>query len=183
MRRTAVAVAASLIAAFGTAAAAGPAQAAPANARPNAHHACATKWGKAAKHAGKMVTTKVRRVRAGEHACFDRVVVDLGVGAAPGYRVRYVRQFHQDASGKLVRTKGRAKLLINVEAPAAASFKSNSRHLANVAGFHEFRQIVGLGSFEGVTSIGLGMRARNAFRVLEFRTGKHRFVLVVDVAS
>ena len=178
MKRTVVAIMAMLITTAGTAAVTLPAQASP----NRAGRACSTHWGTAPRHAGAMVQTRVRNVRAGEHTCFDRLVVDLGVGQAPGFRVGYVRAFFADGSGQRVPTKGRAKLLVTVRAPAAASFNASRRHLVRVAGFAEFRQVAGLGSFEGVTSIGLGLRGRSAFRVFEVKTAGRRFKLVIDVA-
>ena len=178
MKRTAVAVMATLFTTVGIAAATLPAQANP----DTAARACSTNWGTAPRHAGAMVQTRVRGVRAGEHACFDRLVVDLGPGRAPGYRVGYVRAFFAQGSGQRVPTKGRAKLLVTVLAPAAASFNASRRHLVGVAGFAEFRQVAGLGSFEGVTSIGLGLRVKAAFRVFEVKTAGHRSKLVIDVA-
>jgi hypothetical protein len=177
MKRIAVALA-TLVTTLGTAAITLPAQASPSTAA----RVCSTKWGTGPRHAGAMVQTQVRGVRAGEHACFDRLVVDLGRGRAPGYRVGYVRAFFADPSGMRVPTKGRAKLLVTIKAPAADSFNASNRHLLNVAGFAEFRQVAGLGSFEGVTSIGLGLRVRAAFRVFEIKTASHRFKLVIDVA-
>jgi hypothetical protein len=41
----------------------------------------------------------------------------------------------------------------------------SSRELVPVTGFSTFRQVASAGSFEGVTSIGLGVRARLPFRV------------------
>jgi hypothetical protein len=129
-----------------------------------------------------MVQNKVRTVRAGQHACFDRLVVDLGVGRAPGYHVSYVGRFATQGSGMPVPTRGNAKLLVNVNAHVAASFSANNRHLASVAGFAEFRQVAGLGYFEGITSMGLGLKAKEPFRVFEFRTASHNVELVIDVA-
>jgi hypothetical protein len=129
-----------------------------------------------------MVQTAVRDVRTGKHACYDRLVIDLGPGAAPGYNVRYVNAFYDGASGTRVPVSGPAKLLVTVTASAADSFASNDRQLAGVAGFAEFRQVTGLGSFEGVTSIGIGLRARTAFRVLELQGSDHKVKLVIDVA-
>jgi hypothetical protein len=178
MRKTAVAGVTAILTGLSTAVIALPAQAATSVAA-----ACSTHWGTGARDKALMVQNKVRAVRAGEHACFDRLVVDLGAGRAPGYHVSYVRAFHADGSGKLVRTSGHAKLLVVVRAPATVSFTATSRHLVSVAGFGQFRQVAGLGSFEGVTSIGLGLSTKAPFRVFEFRTASHQVELVVDVAS
>ena len=177
MRKTAVAVATTSLVGLSGALIAVPAQAAPATARP-----CPANWGTGPRHSGQMVQTKLRDVRAGRHACFDRLVVDLGPGQKPGYRVRYVRTFIAEGSGKVIHASGHAKLLVTVLAPAASRFPASNRHLARVAGFPEFRQIVGLGSFEGITSIGIGLRAKKPFRVLELMSAGHRVRLIIDVA-
>jgi len=177
MRKTAVAGVAAIFTGLSAAVAALPAWAATPAAK-----ACSTNWGTGARDKALMVQNRVRDVRAGRHACFDRFVVDLGVGRAPGYHVAYVRAFHAEGSGRLVPTSGHAKLLVVVRAPAAVSFNASNRHLVSVAGFAEFRQVAGLGSFEGITSIGLGLRAREPFRVFEFRTASLHVEMVVDVA-
>jgi hypothetical protein len=177
MKKSAVAGATTIVAGLIAALFALPAQAA--NTTPSA---CSTHWGTGPRDKALMVQNKVRTVRAGQHACFDRLVVDLGVGRAPGYHVSYVRAFHADGSGKLVRTSGQAKLLVVVRAPATLSFNATNRHLVSVAGFAEFRQVAGLGSFEGITSVGLGLKAKEPFRVFEFRTASHKVELVIDVA-
>lgn len=177
MGKSAVAVTATVVASLSAAIAAAPAQAAT-----GAGSACPTTWGTGPRHSGQMVQTKVRDVRAGRHVCFDRLVIDLGSGQKPGYRVRYVRAFIAQGSGKVVHASGHAKLLVTVLAPAANRFPASNRHLARVAGFPEFRQVVGLGSFEGITSIGIGLRAKKPFRVLELTSAGHRVRLIIDVA-
>jgi hypothetical protein len=152
------------------------------NAEGAAPAACSTHWGSGPRDRALMVQNRLQDARVGKHACFDRLVFDLGVGRAPGYHVSYVPAFRTQGSGMLVPTAGRAKLLVNVRAPAAASFSSSNRHLVSVAGFAEFRQVAGLGSFEGITSIGLGLAATAPFRVLEFRNASNHVELVIDVA-
>jgi hypothetical protein len=143
---------------------------------------CKTHWGSQPKHAGKMVRSAVLKVRAGQHPCFDRLVIDIGNGAAPGYRVEYVKRIVDDASGKVIHVRGGARLHIAVLAPAAKGFPANGHHIANVTGFKTFRQVVGAGSFEGITSVGLGVRARLPFRVLTIAGPGHQSRLVIDVA-
>jgi hypothetical protein len=157
-----------------------PALVAPATAA--SASSCALHWDTKGKKAGGMAQAPVRSVRAGQHACFDRLVIDIGRGAKPGYNVRYVKQIVQDASGMPIKVKGKGKLLITVLAPAAAGFPANSHHLVNVKGFAALRQVVGAGSFEGITSIGAGIRVRLPFRVFETRTADHQTHLIVDVA-
>jgi len=134
------------------------------------------------KQAGTMVRSVVWRVRAGQHACFDRLVIDMGRGAPLGYRVEYVARVVQDPSGKVIRVRGGAKLHIKVLAPASSRVPANSLELAKVDGFRTFRQVVGADSFEGVSSVGLGVRARLPFSILALNGPGHQSRLVIDVA-
>jgi hypothetical protein len=143
---------------------------------------CGIQWGSKAKHAGTMVSSLVRSIRAGEHPCFDRLVIELGDGPKPGYQVQYVARIIQDGSGHVIPVAGGAKLSITVRGPAHGGFPVNGRHLVIVAGFRTFRQVVGAGSFEGITSFGLGLRGKLPFRVFrESGPGSHSR-LVIDVA-
>jgi hypothetical protein len=147
---------------------------------------CGITWGSLAKSSSTMVTGPLTNVRAGRHACFDRLVIDLR-GKAPGYSVRYVSAVRTEGEGKLVPLRGGAKLLVVTRAPAytatgAPSYTpANPRELVNVTGYTTFRQAAWAGSFEGQTSIGLGVRARLPFRVFTIHdsTGSR---LVIDVA-
>lgn len=184
MRKIAIAAAMTALTGLGLVvpAAAGASTSSAARPAAAAARSCDLHWGSKSKHAGVMVQAKVRSARAGQHRCFDRLVIDIGAGARPGYQVRYVHRIIADGSGNVIHVRGHARLLINVLAPAAASFPANSHHLATVAGFSAFRQVVGAGSFEGVTSVGVGLRARLPFRVLELRDPGHHTRLVIDVA-
>jgi len=73
--------------------------------------------------------------------------------------------------------RGGAKLRITVLAPAGKGFPANGREIARVAGFRAFRQVVGADSFEGVTSAGLGVRARLPFRVMSLSGPGHPHAL------
>jgi hypothetical protein len=148
-----------------------------------AARACDLDWTHAPQHAGTMVASKISQVSAGQHACFDRLVIRLGRGKRPGYRVRYVQKIVQDGSGETIPVKGRGKLLISALAPATRHFPVSSRHLADVTGFRSFRQVVCAGSFEGITSFGVGVRAKKLpFRVFTLRGPGTGTRLVVDVA-
>ena len=62
----------------------------------------------------------VNDVRAGRHACFDRLVVDLGGQDVRfgSYDVRYVPLVHADGSGAAVPLRGGADLQVVLRAPA-----------------------------------------------------------------
>jgi len=147
--------------------------------------ACATPWGTKAKVAAHAETSHTARVlggRAGRHACFERLVVDLGRGTAPGYRVQYVRAFHAQGSGKLIKLRGHAILQISLHAKAGAAFPSAGHAVTSVAGFRELRQVLSGGSFEGYTAIGVGVQAKKPFRVELLKGPGRRSRLVIDVA-
>lgn len=144
---------------------------------------CAMHWGTGAKHAGGMVQSKVLAVRAGQHRCFDRLVFDLGRGPAAGFRVQYVRHIVSDGSGKRLHVRGGARLLITIKAPAGRRFPAHARNLVRVTGFRAFRQVRGAGSFEGITSAGLGVRTKLPFRVFVVHGHGPGSRLVIDVAD
>lgn len=147
-------------------------------AAPSAQAAsCAVTWGSLAKTSAPLATGRVTGVRAGKHACFDRLVVDM-TGRAPGYNVRYVSTVTMDGSGHAVPVAGGARLQV-VAHKGATSVPS----LPSVAGHQTFRQVKWAGSFEGYTSFGLGVRARLPFRVFTlYDPTTNRSRLVVDVA-
>ena len=147
---------------------------------------CGITWGSLAKTRSTMVIGPVTGVRSGRHTCYDRLVVDLK-GKAPGYTVKYVSNVFTEGQGALVPLRGGAKLLVVVKAPAynqngTASFvPRNEKEVVNVTGYTTFRQVAWAGSFEGQTSLGLGVRARlpfRAFTIADATTSR----LVIDVA-
>jgi hypothetical protein len=153
---------------------------------------CGISWGSLPKDAGTMLPESyLLDVRAGQHACYDRLVFDVQGVPAPGYRVEYVPQVTQDGSGHVVPLRGGAKLQIILRAPAydsntgQSTFPSSSPELVDVRGFRTFRQVAGAGSFEGQTTIGLGVRARLPFRVFTLPgpgVGSTKSRVVIDVA-
>lgn len=94
----------------------------------------------------------------------------------------------QDGSGFDIPLQGGAFLQVTVNAP---SYDSNynvtyspaaKAELSNVSGYQTFRQVAYAGSFEGYTSIGLGVRARLPFRVFTLDGPGAGSRMVVDVA-
>ena len=150
--------------------------------------ACATGWGSLPKTSAATTTAPLTGVRAGRHDCYDRLVLDLGAGPATGYSVSYVGAVQQDGSGAVVPLRGGARLAVVAHAPAydAAGTPTyvprDPRELAPVAGDRTFRQVAWAGSFEGSTTVGLGVRARLPFRVLVLAGPGAGSRLVVDVA-
>ena len=146
---------------------------------------CQVSWGTGDQSSGQSAgphTGRVSDLRAGTHRCYDRIVIDLGPGQQPGYQVRYVAEVHSQGSGNLIPLRGRAQLLVQVDANARPSFPASSRELANVSGFSVLRQVAGAGSFEGVTDIGVGVKGKRPFRVRLLSGPGQDSRLVIDVA-
>lgn len=163
---------------------------APAGASPY----CGITWGSQPKSATDLGDREVLNdVRAGRHACFDRLVLDVGGQDTTfrSYSVRYVPVVRQDGSGHAVPVRGAADLEIVVRAPAydergePTYLPANRREAVNVAGFRTFRQVAYAGSFEGYSTLALGVRARLPFRVFTLAgtpSSDDTPRLVIDVA-
>jgi hypothetical protein len=154
---------------------------------------CGITWGSLPKAHGASDTDMVTNVRAGRHACFDRLVVDLGGQDVSfgSYDVRYVPVFSEDGSGTAVPLRGAADLQIVLKAASYdgdghATFAPTSRsEVVNVSGYSTFRQVAWGGSYEGYTTLGLGVRARLPFRVFTLQGVPQSDFgprLVIDVA-
>jgi len=126
-------------------------------------------------------TPQLTGIRTGQHASFDRVVFDLA-GAAPGYRVGYVRQVKADGSGKVVETRGRANLLLRLiptdahDAEGHATYTGSKRFVVN---YPALREVAFAGDFEATVSIALGISHKSGFRVLTLHQPTR---IVVDIA-
>jgi hypothetical protein len=147
---------------------------------------CGIRWGSLAKQAAATGASQLTGVRAGQHACFDRLVLDMA-GRGSAFAVRYVDQVTEDASGFVVPLRGGARLQI-VTAPAYDAAgrptyrPANRAELVDVAGWRTFRQVAYAGSFEGQTTLGLGVRARLPFRAFVLDGPGTGSRLVIDVA-
>jgi len=120
-------------------------------------------------------------IRTGRHATFDRVVLDLH-GKASGYTVSYVRAVHADASGKVVDLRGKAQIMVRLK-PAQAHNNNGTSTYTGPRRFTvddpELREVALVGDFEGVVSIGLGLRTKHGFRVLTLHDPTR---IVIDIA-
>jgi hypothetical protein len=146
---------------------------------------CGITWGSLAKTAADTtVTEELTNVRTGRHDCYDRMVVDLN-GPGTGYNVSYVDNVYADGSGQLIPLAGGAKLKIVVKAPTYneqgvqtyPGVTGQPLPGVNLSGYQTFRQAKFAGSFEGQSTIGLGVRARLPFRVFKLDNR-----VIIDVA-
>ena len=149
---------------------------------------CGITWGSLTKAGGVETAPNLTGVRAGRHDCYDRLVLDLRGGSSAGFHVSYVDAVYTDASGVLVPLRGGARLQIVVHASSydvnghPTYIPANPSELANVSGYRTFRQVAYVGSFEGQTTVGLGVRARLPFRAFTLAGPVGGSRLVVDVA-
>jgi hypothetical protein len=147
---------------------------------------CKTPWGSTAEHGGRLSTAPLTAVRAGRHTCYDRLVLEMA-GSRLGYDVRYVTTAH-DQAGNVLPLRGGARIEIVALDPAydsaghATYSPSNPRELVSTSGYRTFRQVRWGGSFEGYTTVGLGVRARLPFRVMVLAGPGTHSRLVIDVA-
>jgi hypothetical protein len=175
--RTAVVLAAATAAVAGTVL---PASAAP---------SCSTAWGSQPESVVESGGGTLHDVRAGRHDCHDRLVLDLhGIDASEvSYDVRYVTEVREDGSGELVPLRGAADLQVLVHTPAHAGGTATydpreDAEAVDVSGSRTFRQVAWARSFEGESTVGLGVRARLPFRVTVLDGPGTGSRLVVDVA-
>ncbi|MDQ0864557.1 AMIN-like domain-containing (lipo)protein [Arthrobacter globiformis] len=149
---------------------------------------CGLVWSSLAKSNQAMSGASVTSVRSGQHSCFDRLVIDTK-GKAAGYNVRYVSKVVQDGSGLPIKLRGGAFLQVTAHLPSydsatgKATFVPASRsEVTNVSKYKTFRQVAWAGSFEGYTTLGLGVRARLPFKVYTLAGPGSGSKLVIDVA-
>ena len=134
---------------------------------------CGLAWGSLPEVSTGADTDMVMDVRSGRHACYDRLVVDLldQDTTFGSYDVRYVPVVREDGSGRAVPVRGAADLQVTLTAPAydgdgnATFTPDDRREVVDVGGYSTFRQVAWAGSYEGYTTLALGVRARLPFRV------------------
>jgi hypothetical protein len=145
---------------------------------------CGQAWSSLAKSDPGMSAGRLTDVRAGRHDCFDRLVLDVS-RPLTGWSVQYVTRVVADGSGRTVAVRGGARLEVVARVgadPHGQFLVRPGTRLVSTAGFRTFRDVVWAGSFEGVSTVGLGVRARLPFRAFVLPGPGHGSRLVVDVA-
>ncbi|MFD5813141.1 hypothetical protein, partial [Streptomyces sp. NPDC127038] len=149
---------------------------------------CPTGWGSLPKSAADSDDGSLTDIRTGQHDCYDRMVLDVPTAGTTGigYTVHYVDAFYQDPSNILIPVSGGAIIEILVSAPSYDPATNSPTYPGrggqplpgvDLTGYRTFRDAKFGASFEGVTQVGLGVRARLPFRVTQL-SGR----LVIDVA-
>ncbi|GAA2822445.1 hypothetical protein GCM10010441_53670 [Kitasatospora paracochleata] len=150
---------------------------------------CPTGWGSLPRDLAADNLRPLTDVRTGQHACYDRIVLDVP-GTSPahpaGYHLRYVTSVVQEGSGEPVPVGGGAILDIVVVAPAYDPATGATTYPAHpgaplpgvdLTGYRTLRDARYAGSFEGRTQLALGLRARLPYRVFQLDDR-----LVIDIA-
>lgn len=146
------------------------------------HPYCGQAWGSLDEGIEGPVSGDVTGVRAGRHACFDRLVLDVDVPLA-GWSVRYVDEVRQDGSGEVAPVQGGARLQVRARAGVVRTdtwFLADE--LVDTSRYRTFRDVQWAGTFENLTTIGVGVRARLPFRAFVLPGPGDGSRLVVDVA-
>jgi hypothetical protein len=151
---------------------------------------CAISWGSLAKIADSTEVALLTNVRADQHACFDRLVLDYA-GHTDGFQVQYVSAIRGvNLPAPPVDLRGDALLEIVVQTPygedepafSTSYSPSDPRELVDVAGWQTFRQVSLVEVYEDQVALGLGVRALLPFRVFTLDGPGPGSRIVIDVA-
>jgi len=153
------------------------------------------RWGTSPKNSGTaMSPSALYGTRVGRHACYDRVVFDINGSEPVAFAARYVPVVRADGSGRRVPVAGGAALEVIVRAPilgadgqghqpwrTAPAVGESLVAPSSVSGWSSLRAVTFAGSFEGQTTMAVGVRNRLPFRILvnSERDLKH---VVLDIA-
>ncbi|HEY5877502.1 MAG TPA: hypothetical protein VIU11_01240 [Nakamurella sp.] len=117
-----------------------------------------------------------------------RLVID-STGPGATYSVRYVPAVPDQAKGDTLALRGEAYLDVVIQtstydlATGAATYApADPNELVIVPGWQTLPQVAWGGSFEGYTTIGVGVRARLPFRVFALPGPDAGSRLVIDIA-
>jgi len=132
-------------------------------------------------------------VRVGRHDCFDRVVFDINGPQPVGFVVKYVPVVTTDPKGDPLPVAGRAVLQVVVRAPifgedsqghqpwrAAPQTGASLVAPASIAGWDSLAAVTFAGSFEGVTTVAVGVHEKTPFRAWVYSEPGYQHV-VVDI--
>jgi hypothetical protein len=149
-------------------------------------------WDTAAQQGGgAMTTAPLYLVRAGRHDCYDRVVFDLNGGEEVGYSAEYVPIVRADGSGRSVPVEGQAALQVVIRGPILGADTQGHQpgrqpprvgaDLVSTTGWDTLTGVKFAGTFEGQTTVAVGVREQRPFRVWVRSEPSYRHV-VIDIA-
>lgn len=140
-------------------------------------------WGSQTKAGGLMHTPSMTTARIAKHQCYDQVVFEFA-GKATGYRVNYTNEVYTQGKGEPFGHLVAGGALINVDlrSPATAYHHNPVSTIGKAAGYNALRQVVYGGTFEGKTTVAIGVRARLPFRVTVVPGPGSHWRISIDIA-
>jgi hypothetical protein len=149
---------------------------------------CGITWGSQEKAGGSLRSSPLIATRTGQHGCFDRVVFEFD-GPVNGFTVGYGETF-TDGEGLALSPYTAGGELLNVRLLAPAYDQTHTStypyrvgdHVANVVRYRTLRDVVFGGSFEGYTTLAVGVRARLPFQVTVLAGPGTHSRIVLDIA-
>jgi hypothetical protein len=132
------------------------------------------------------------QVRVGQHSCYDRVVFDVAGRDPVGFIASYVPVVKADGSGESVPVAGTQALEVVVRAPFVGTNDPQAWQdmprvgddlvaADSLSGWSALRGVTFAGSFEGQSTIAVGVQDKRSFRVWTSGTGDQQRV-VLDIA-
>jgi hypothetical protein len=132
------------------------------------------------------------QVRVGRHSCYDRVVFDVAGRDPVGFIARYVPVVRADGSGESVPVAGTGALEMVVRAPFIGTDDPDSWQdmprvgdelvpTTQLSGWTALRSVTFAGSYEGQSTIAIGVQDKRSFRVWTSGTGAQQRV-ILDIA-
>ncbi len=122
--------------------------------------------------------SEVLDVRAGKHACFDRIVIETGSLHRVGFQVGYVDQVAREGSGLPVPVSGNATLQVDIN---TAGY--NFTQCSYTYNWQSLQQLACAGFFEGNTKFAIGVSERKPFAVHHLANNdKGTMRAVIDIA-
>lgn len=131
-------------------------------------------------------------VRVGRHACYDRVVFDVDGSDPVGFTASYVPVVHADGSGQEVPVEGAAALQVVIRAPYLGTHDPQAWDdmprvgddlvaASQLSGWNALRDVVFAGTFEGQSTLAVGIQDKRAFRVWSLESADRQRV-ILDIA-
>lgn len=129
----------------------------------------------------KLVRGQISDIRVGQHACFDRIVIEVSTTELVGVQVGYVPSVSHVGSGKDVAVEGGAILRIDINAPATTY--NNVVSFEWQGNWPALKQVASAGSLEGMTVLAAGVDHKVPFAAyLLADTDTHAMRVIIDIA-
>ncbi|GLZ38572.1 hypothetical protein [Actinokineospora sp. NBRC 105648] len=144
---------------------------------------CGITWGSGEKSRWTEPESVIRGVRAGQHDCYDRLVVDFTGYAGQDFQVRYQDHIFDFLTWQNITLRGGAYLEVLLDSDNGQFADPATRtELVDVGAYRTFRQIAYAGEHRAGSYLALGVRARLPFRAFVLQAPGQPTRLVVDVA-